>query len=59
MGGGVLIRVTEGVGGMIRTEIHRVRGGREHAIGGLCGSIGDGYHSSLASRTRTLSKVYR
>lgn len=41
IGGGIPIRVMEGVGGMIRREMGRVRGGRERAMGGH-GSAGNG-----------------
>ena len=34
MGGRILIRVMEGVGGMIHREIGQVR--REHAVGNVC-----------------------
>ena len=42
MRGGIPIRVMEGVGGMIRREVDRVRGGRERAIGGVLDNAGDG-----------------
>ena len=41
MRGGIPIRVMEGVGGMIRREVDRVRGGRERAIGGVLGNAED------------------
>jgi len=34
MGGGILIRVMEGVGGMIHRETGQVR--RKHAVGNVC-----------------------
>lgn len=42
IGGGIPIRVMEGVGGMIRREMDRVRGGRDRAMGGVSGSAADG-----------------